>query len=251
MRIDGRGDGRFPALVGFEKAKTVTGLSEAIREAAGGADRDLQPRRVLQRRSLAAWDKTGLVELRGHGRSPAWRPLGRRGAASAAGAWKADGWSAARGGSSRGGRYRPRPARGTAVEAPAARGGWPRRQDARAATGRMAGAQGLGRAAPGDARLRPRLPRSGRTVLSLSPDLMTSGFDVIIVGGGAAGIGAARRLADGGASALLVEASARLALSLYHVSSCTSAGVALPTASAARQHWQSLLVHLLDLSDSS
>ncbi|MBL7406103.1 NAD(P)-binding protein, partial [Escherichia coli] len=39
---------------------------------------------------------------------------------------------------------------------------------------------------------------------------MTSGFDVIIVGGGAAGIGAARRLADGGASALLVEASARL-----------------------------------------
>ncbi|MCX4197868.1 FAD-dependent oxidoreductase [Methylobacterium organophilum] len=39
---------------------------------------------------------------------------------------------------------------------------------------------------------------------------MTSRFDVIIVGGGAAGIGAARRLADGGASALLVEASARL-----------------------------------------
>ncbi|WP_182178427.1 hypothetical protein [Methylobacterium radiotolerans] len=35
MRTDGRGDGRFPALVGFEKAKTVTGLSEAIREAAG------------------------------------------------------------------------------------------------------------------------------------------------------------------------------------------------------------------------
>lgn len=39
---------------------------------------------------------------------------------------------------------------------------------------------------------------------------MTSEFDVIIVGGGAAGIGAARRLAIGGASALLLEASSRL-----------------------------------------
>jgi monoamine oxidase len=39
---------------------------------------------------------------------------------------------------------------------------------------------------------------------------MTSEFDVIIVGGGAAGIGAARRLAAKGASALLLEASSRI-----------------------------------------
>ncbi|MCB4805891.1 monoamine oxidase [Methylobacterium brachiatum] len=39
---------------------------------------------------------------------------------------------------------------------------------------------------------------------------MASEFDVIIVGGGAAGIGAARRLAAHGTSALLLEASARL-----------------------------------------
>ncbi|MCJ2076696.1 FAD-dependent oxidoreductase [Methylobacterium sp. WL30] len=39
---------------------------------------------------------------------------------------------------------------------------------------------------------------------------MGSAFDVIIVGGGAAGIGAARRLAAQGSSALLLEASARL-----------------------------------------
>ncbi len=39
---------------------------------------------------------------------------------------------------------------------------------------------------------------------------MTSEFDVIIVGGGAAGLGAARRLAASGASTLLLEASSRL-----------------------------------------
>ena len=39
---------------------------------------------------------------------------------------------------------------------------------------------------------------------------MASEFDVIIIGGGAAGIGAARRLAAHGTSALLLEASARL-----------------------------------------
>ncbi|MFC6048396.1 NAD(P)-binding protein, partial [Methylobacterium hispanicum] len=39
---------------------------------------------------------------------------------------------------------------------------------------------------------------------------MGSAYDVIIVGGGAAGIGAARRLAAQGASALLLEASSRL-----------------------------------------
>ncbi|MFG7488780.1 flavin monoamine oxidase family protein [Methylorubrum rhodesianum] len=39
---------------------------------------------------------------------------------------------------------------------------------------------------------------------------MHSEYDVIIVGGGAAGIGAARRLAANGASALLLEASSRL-----------------------------------------
>ncbi len=39
---------------------------------------------------------------------------------------------------------------------------------------------------------------------------MDSEYDVIIVGGGAAGIGAARRLAANGASALLLEASSRL-----------------------------------------
>lgn len=39
---------------------------------------------------------------------------------------------------------------------------------------------------------------------------MASEFDVIIVGGGAAGIGAARRLAANGTSALLLEASSRL-----------------------------------------
>ncbi len=39
---------------------------------------------------------------------------------------------------------------------------------------------------------------------------MHSVFDVIIVGGGAAGIGAARRLADLGVSAVLLEASSRL-----------------------------------------
>ncbi len=39
---------------------------------------------------------------------------------------------------------------------------------------------------------------------------MSSEFDVIIVGGGAAGIGAARRLAAHGASALLLDASSRL-----------------------------------------
>jgi monoamine oxidase len=39
---------------------------------------------------------------------------------------------------------------------------------------------------------------------------MASGFDVIIVGGGAAGIGAARRLVAHGTSALLLEASSRL-----------------------------------------
>ncbi len=39
---------------------------------------------------------------------------------------------------------------------------------------------------------------------------MTSEFDVIVVGGGAAGIGAARRLADSSASCLLLEASQRL-----------------------------------------
>ena len=37
-----------------------------------------------------------------------------------------------------------------------------------------------------------------------------SDFDVIIVGGGAAGIGAARQLAASGLSALLLEASTRL-----------------------------------------
>lgn len=39
---------------------------------------------------------------------------------------------------------------------------------------------------------------------------MTSEFDVIVVGGGAAGIGAARRLVERGASCLLLEASQRL-----------------------------------------
>ena len=39
---------------------------------------------------------------------------------------------------------------------------------------------------------------------------MDSAFDVIIIGGGAAGIGAARRLAAHGSSALLLEASSRL-----------------------------------------
>lgn len=39
---------------------------------------------------------------------------------------------------------------------------------------------------------------------------MDNTFDVIIVGGGAAGIGAARRLADHGSSALLLESSSRL-----------------------------------------
>ena len=39
---------------------------------------------------------------------------------------------------------------------------------------------------------------------------MGSAFDVIIVGGGAAGIGAARQLAAHGSSALLLEASSRL-----------------------------------------
>lgn len=39
---------------------------------------------------------------------------------------------------------------------------------------------------------------------------MTSVFDVVIVGGGAAGIGAARRLATHGASALVLESSSRL-----------------------------------------
>ncbi|MCJ2130996.1 flavin monoamine oxidase family protein [Methylobacterium sp. E-045] len=39
---------------------------------------------------------------------------------------------------------------------------------------------------------------------------MSTAFDVIIVGGGAAGIGAARRLAAHGSSALLLEASSRL-----------------------------------------
>ncbi|WP_268868838.1 NAD(P)-binding protein [Methylobacterium brachiatum] len=39
---------------------------------------------------------------------------------------------------------------------------------------------------------------------------MTSEFDVIVVGGGAAGIGAVRRLVDSGASCLLLEASQRL-----------------------------------------
>ena len=39
---------------------------------------------------------------------------------------------------------------------------------------------------------------------------MDSAFDVIIVGGGAAGIGAARQLAAHGSSALLLAASSRL-----------------------------------------
>ena len=39
---------------------------------------------------------------------------------------------------------------------------------------------------------------------------MTSEFDAIVVGGGAAGIGAVRRLVDGGASCLLLKASQRL-----------------------------------------
>jgi monoamine oxidase len=39
---------------------------------------------------------------------------------------------------------------------------------------------------------------------------MSADIDVVIVGGGAAGIGAARRLAAGGLSAVLIEASARL-----------------------------------------
>jgi monoamine oxidase len=44
----------------------------------------------------------------------------------------------------------------------------------------------------------------------LSYSLMANQFDVIIIGGGAAGIGAARRLADRGLSILLLEASSRL-----------------------------------------
>ncbi|WP_438345957.1 NAD(P)-binding protein [Methylorubrum populi] len=39
---------------------------------------------------------------------------------------------------------------------------------------------------------------------------MRNEFDVIIVGGGAAGIGAARRLAGCGEAALILEASSRL-----------------------------------------
>ena len=39
---------------------------------------------------------------------------------------------------------------------------------------------------------------------------MSADIDVVIVGGGAAGIGAARRLAKSGRSALLLEASSRL-----------------------------------------
>ncbi|QIJ77760.1 NAD(P)-binding protein [Methylorubrum aminovorans] len=39
---------------------------------------------------------------------------------------------------------------------------------------------------------------------------MGNAFDVIIIGGGAAGIGATRRIAAHGASALLLEASSRL-----------------------------------------
>src|SRR5689334_16607559 len=39
---------------------------------------------------------------------------------------------------------------------------------------------------------------------------MATQFDVIIIGGGAAGIGAARRIATRGASALLLEASSRI-----------------------------------------
>src|SRR6516165_12377813 len=39
---------------------------------------------------------------------------------------------------------------------------------------------------------------------------MNSEFDVVIIGGGAAGIGAARELAPSGRSALLLEASSRL-----------------------------------------
>lgn len=44
----------------------------------------------------------------------------------------------------------------------------------------------------------------------LSYSLMATQFDVVIIGGGAAGIGAARRLAANGTSALLLEASLRL-----------------------------------------
>ena len=39
---------------------------------------------------------------------------------------------------------------------------------------------------------------------------MSNGFDIIIVGGGAAGIGAARRLEAHGVSALMLESSSRL-----------------------------------------
>ncbi|MGA7200081.1 FAD-dependent oxidoreductase, partial [Roseiarcus sp.] len=39
---------------------------------------------------------------------------------------------------------------------------------------------------------------------------MSTDFDVVIIGGGAAGIGAARELAASGRSALLLEASSRL-----------------------------------------
>src|SRR3954470_6186925 len=39
---------------------------------------------------------------------------------------------------------------------------------------------------------------------------MSADFDVVIVGGGAAGVGAARRLARSGLSAILLEAGARL-----------------------------------------
>lgn len=49
---------------------------------------------------------------------------------------------------------------------------------------------------------------AGPAVLTLA--LMTREFDVVIVGGGAAGIGAARRLAVNGKAVLLLEASARL-----------------------------------------
>lgn len=56
-----------------------------------------------------------------------------------------------------------------------------------------------------------KLPcRLSRPTVGLTYTLMVSEFDVIIVGRGAAGIGAARRLAAHGTSALLLEASSRL-----------------------------------------